>query len=116
MNIYSQKGDRVVVTKKTAENGYLYDKENIVRYLVVGEPYEVEHIDVSSSHTTVYLTQFPGIRFNSVNFKNYRTEPKSFKKISKKQKRQLLRDFYIYCMGKDGELREIYIEQFLENV
>jgi hypothetical protein len=37
-------------------------------YLVEGQEYEIEELEVHSYHTKVYLTEFPGKKFNSVHF------------------------------------------------
>lgn len=62
-------GDKVVVTEKTKTSGWPSDSANVERYLEVGQPYEIEHVEIHSWHTRLYLRNQPrGIYFNSVNF------------------------------------------------
>lgn len=66
MDIYSPPGTRVRFAHPT--NGYLIDQETAAKHLVVGEVYTVDHADVYSSSTTVYLVGYPDVGFNSVMF------------------------------------------------
>jgi len=67
MNIYSEHGTKVTVTKQTAKNGYESDSEYVKKYLEIGKVYTVDCTDVGNSETAVYLIEFPNIPFNSVN-------------------------------------------------
>lgn len=50
-------------------NGYESDKEWVKKHLKIGEIYHVEGTEVHDWNTIVYLKEFPGIPFNSVNLK-----------------------------------------------
>lgn len=54
------------------DNGYSSDRQKCKELgLVVGEVYEMTHISVGDSASTVYLTDFPCNPFNSVHFEFY---------------------------------------------
>lgn len=74
MNIYAAKGYKVIVTEKSAKNGYKYDSEKVAEKLEIGRIYTVDHTIVHQSSTDVYLNEVDG-RFNSVNFEE--VEPQS---------------------------------------
>lgn len=67
MNIYSPEGTKVKTTVSLLENGLEYDKRIAKTYLDPGKVYTVDYTIVSGSCTDVYLKEFPGIMFNSVN-------------------------------------------------
>lgn len=67
MNIYAQKGDKVIYFRDT---GYGKDRENARLYLRMGQIYTVERTVVFSDLTIVFLQEYPGIPFNSVQFKD----------------------------------------------
>ncbi len=71
MNIWAPKGHQVIVTEKTKDNGYSTHSELVKKHLVVGLPYTVAYTVVGNWHTDVVLIEFPGIKFNSVNFEDY---------------------------------------------
>lgn len=71
MNIYAKEGDKVIVTKKSINNGYECDKAKAQYLLEVGGIYTVDHTEVHSSCTDVYLKEFMHTSFNSVNFEDY---------------------------------------------
>ena len=48
--------------------GYDSDKENCEKYLILDFYYRVKEVDMSGSHTDIYLEDFPNVIFNSVNF------------------------------------------------
>lgn len=66
MNIYAKPGTKIKFSRPTA--GYEHHQETAARYLTVGNVYTVHETDVGGWHTDVYLTEFPGIAFNSVMF------------------------------------------------
>lgn len=68
MNIYAEEGSEVFVTQETINNGYESDSQKAKKYLEIGRVYTVDYTEVGDWHTDVYLKQFPGINFNSVNF------------------------------------------------
>lgn len=68
MNIYALKGHKVIVTEKSANNGYSYDSEKVKRLLQVGVEYTVYMTQVDDSQTDVWLLEFPNEKFNAVNF------------------------------------------------
>lgn len=51
--------------------GYEVDRDNAKKYLILGNQYEVERIDIHSSCTDVYLKGV-NAKFNSVNFEFYK--------------------------------------------
>jgi len=67
MNIYSPKGTKVVYT---AKGGYPCQVDRANEYLTIGETYEVDHIDVWSWHSDVYLVGFDK-GFNTTLFGEY---------------------------------------------
>jgi hypothetical protein len=68
MNIYANPGDKIVFYYPN--NGLSKDKENAKKYLKQGEIYTVDHTVVYSESTKVFLVEFPGVIFNSVQFKD----------------------------------------------
>lgn len=75
MNIYANKGDKVIFTGK---NGTDHDKEYATKKgLKVGATYTIESTDVGGWHTTVYLQEVPNASFNSVMFMDHPTAPKA---------------------------------------
>lgn len=42
--------------------------DNPKDYLILGKEYEIDHLDIRSTHTKVYLKDFPKQKFNSVHF------------------------------------------------
>ncbi len=71
MNIYAKKGDLVIVTEATKNNGYPHDKNRVAELLSLNEPYKVVKTDVGDCATRVYLDGFV-LSFNSVNFEDYK--------------------------------------------
>ena len=51
--------------------GYFSDQELANMFLIEGWDYEVERIEMSQSHTNVWLTGYP-VPFNSVQFEFYK--------------------------------------------
>jgi hypothetical protein len=72
MDIFSKPGTKVVFS--FPENGWPHDKESNAKHLVFGKTYTVAKTDPGSCHTDVFLVEVPGIRFNSVNFRELCTE------------------------------------------
>lgn len=59
----------MLIAKYTKPNrGDRYDKQQISRFLTLGEKYSVNCISMGQSHTSIYLTDFPHIPFNSIFF------------------------------------------------
>lgn len=50
------------------ENGYSCSQEVSKKLLVLNQKYEVKHIEMGQSNTSVYLKDFPNKVFNSVQF------------------------------------------------
>lgn len=71
MDIRSPKGTLVTVIHDNGGivNGTEDDKNLAALYLNLDKVYTVDHTDVQDWVTRVYLTEVPGIAFNSVNFK-----------------------------------------------
>lgn len=70
MNIYAKTGHEVIVTKETLKNGLEEDIEKVKRLLSKSRIYTIERTEVGGSRTRVFLKEFPGIPFNSVNFED----------------------------------------------
>ena len=67
MEIYATAGAKVIMDYPEA--GWPHDQRTIQRLgLKTGAEYTVDHTEVHSSSTTLYLREFPGERFNTVNF------------------------------------------------
>jgi len=62
----SPKGTKVKFAYENA--GTNWDIENVKKYLTLGDIYTVAFTEVHSWHTKVFLKEFPGIDFNSVQF------------------------------------------------
>lgn len=57
------------VTYAYPDNGTKWDKENLAKLgMKVGDEFTVEDTEISSYSTTLRLCEFPGKRFNTVNF------------------------------------------------
>lgn len=66
MDIYARSGHLVTVTQESYGNGNHGDTAKHV--LEIDNTYTVDHTEVMSWHTHVYLREFPDVAFNSVNF------------------------------------------------
>lgn len=65
MNINAGRGTQVRFVRPGA--GWSHDQEQAQK-LIVGKVYTVHHTDVHSSSTSLYLIEFPGEKFNTVQF------------------------------------------------
>lgn len=70
MYIYANPGDKVVYANETA--GWDWDQAHAAEFLVLGNVYTVDHVEVDDSRTEVYLVEVPGESFNSVMFEDFR--------------------------------------------
>ena len=70
MNIYAKNGDKVKITEKSFNNGHEFDRIKIAKLLRLGQVYEVDGTEVHSFSSEVYLKEFPGEQFNTVNFED----------------------------------------------
>ena len=70
MDIYAEEGHKVTVTEDSINNGYEPVEKHAKEFLKVGETYTIESTDVDGWNTDVYLKEFPGEIFNSVNFED----------------------------------------------
>jgi hypothetical protein len=68
MNIYATHGHRVRCATLTA--GYESDRQDAIKYLVIGNEYTVDYTMVHNWSTDVFLVEFPNISFNSVFFED----------------------------------------------
>ena len=69
MGIYTSRGARVEFSD--AEAGYPHDQETLKKNkLKLGGVYTVDEVIVYGFSSTLYLKEFPGIPFNTVNFSN----------------------------------------------
>lgn len=83
MNIFATKGDKVIVTEKSAKNGYNSDFLLVKEHLIIGGIYTVDYTKVESWHTSVYLKEFPHLVFNSVNFEDHLSKKNTIKRLLK---------------------------------
>jgi hypothetical protein len=72
MNIYSKKGDKVIVTEDSIKNGF--EKSYSRSLLEIGKVYTIESVKIDKYNTDVFLQEIPNVSFNSVNFENYITD------------------------------------------
>ena len=70
MNIYALEGHKVKVTEDTMNNGNNCDKNKIKKLCELNKEYTINFTNVGSWSTAVYLKEFPGESFNSVNFED----------------------------------------------
>ena len=68
MNIYALKGHKVRCSNLSSD--YEYRLEVARQHLAIGKEYLIEKTEVGSSHTEVYLQEFPEIGFNSSLFED----------------------------------------------
>lgn len=68
MSIDKKKGDKVIVTTQSIQNGTMFDQLEADAYLKIGKKYTIEKIEPHDFHTNVWVKEVPGIRFNSVLF------------------------------------------------
>lgn len=66
MDIYAKQGTKVVFSHPKA--GYTHHQEVAAQHLKEGETYTVDHTEVDRWHTDVFLSEVPGVAFNSVHF------------------------------------------------
>ena len=61
---------KVIVTEDSIKNGWPSDKEKFKTYPVKFlYPYNLKHMNVDRYSSTLELEEFPGVNFNTVNFK-----------------------------------------------
>ena len=70
MDIYSTQGTKVIFSNPIW--GYESDQEIAKKNLKIGSEYTIEKTNIWSSHTLVYLKEFPWIEFNSVMFTDWK--------------------------------------------
>ena len=68
MDILTSPGKKVVFVYP--DDGYPCDQETAAQHLVVGKSYTVASTVVHDWVTEVFLTEVPGVSFNSVMFRN----------------------------------------------
>jgi len=66
MDIHARSGHLVTVTEESYKNGM--DGDTSKYQLEVDTTYTVDHTEVMSWSTLVFLREFPDVAFNSVNF------------------------------------------------
>lgn len=100
MNIYSKHGDKV---RLDGLYGLNFDKNWANKHLTIGDIYTVDHTEVHSFSTKVFLVEVPGISFNSVLFSDV-IERKTFDELSDKFHDLLWPDGeHVLTNGKDIE-------------
>jgi len=70
MDIYSTHWTKVIYSN--SKSGYESDQEIAKKHLKVDSEYTIDKTVVWSSHTLVYLKEFPWIEFNSVIFSDWK--------------------------------------------
>lgn len=66
MDIFKAKdGSKVRFLNK---NGYEFERNKAAEFLVEGQVYTVDRVEIHNWHTDVWLKEVPGFRFNSVHF------------------------------------------------
>lgn len=83
VNIYSRKGTKVIFDNPN--NGYDFDIKRAKEHLIIGNVYTVDHTNVHSFSTSVYLEEFPKISFNSCLFSDT-SKTKTFQDLKDKFK------------------------------
>lgn len=73
MNIFAGNGDTVEFAYPKA--GWPTDIERGEKYLTLGHVYLVSSVEVHKSSTAVWLSKFPGVKFNSVQFVDVNVDP-----------------------------------------
>ena len=119
MNIYAKEGTKVKVLfdEKGIMNGTDSDKEHAERHLKALSRYTIDHTEVSSWHTTVYLKELPNIPFNSVHFEEVPPAEQPPLKNNKTKKQKLIDDSNELIAIFDGwELvEEDMVQKFKKN-
>ncbi len=72
MNIYARYGNKVRFVEENVSNAQInWGGNNDPRgLLVVGQIYTIDHTEVHSQHTKVFLVEHPFYRFNSIWFED----------------------------------------------
>jgi hypothetical protein len=73
MNIWSAEGEKVTFLGK---NGHDWEQVDAKKYLVAGQEYTVDWVEVGGWTSYVQLKEFPDETFNSVMFANVSDNPK----------------------------------------
>lgn len=67
MDIYAKPGTIIILNDPSA--GYPHDQKMLKdNGLTVGGKYTVDHTEPDSFQTNVYLREYPGVAFNTMNF------------------------------------------------
>ena len=69
MDIYSKKGTKVICVNKSMDAAK-WGANDSPECLLIGGVYSVDHTEVHSYHTKVYLKEFSGKKFSSIHFEN----------------------------------------------
>lgn len=72
MNIFALKGHKVICT--TFNAGYGSDTIVAKKYLTLNNVYTIDHTEVDNWSTTVFLQEFPNVKFNSLFFDDYQPQ------------------------------------------
>jgi hypothetical protein len=70
IDIYSEKGTKVVCVNQSKDTANWGSNSN-PELLEIGKVYTVDHTEIHSWHTKVYLVELPGYKFNSSHFNAY---------------------------------------------
>ena len=68
MDIYTKTGSKIVLA--FYDKGMESDIKNAKKYLKLNDVYTLDKTEVYEDITFIYLSEFPGIRFNSLQFEN----------------------------------------------
>ena len=72
----------VFIDEQTVNNGYASDQEKI-KELKLNSPYTLKTMNVGRSSSTLTIEEFPGVNFNTVNFKFARKRKLKIKTMKK---------------------------------
>lgn len=68
MEIFAINGHKIRC--KTLSGGYQFHEDIANTYLTLNNIYTVDHTEVGSWHTDVFLLEFPNVAFNSIFFED----------------------------------------------
>jgi hypothetical protein len=110
MNIYAKEGTKVKVLfdEKGIMNGTDSDKEHAEQHLKALNRYTIDHTEVSSWHTRVFLKEIPGIPFNSVHFEEMKLKNTVTEEQNIIDDNNVLIAIFMGMRGTDKFLRENY--------
>ena len=70
MSLETKPGAKITVTSQSIHNGTEENKGDAALYLKPKRQYTLKKIVVHDWHTDVWISEIPGVKFNSVQFEN----------------------------------------------